>query len=473
MTVLAAEAEVAAEYTSTGDAIQDILRDGRFQGALHTISGITEFIDIWFIRIISIISFFIISAALLKNACAGAYCANSKFWDKVADAHQKNEAISIATATQYFTGGGFKQTTAGGLRDFLLGIIPNIKAFTDFDDADIEPKAYFMKAIPQMIACVIIGVFIYNGFYRDTAAKVGEMGSVLVTRTLNAVNPESIVNSIFDSTSWPAFPWEGDKSEEGKGYLKIADELKSLVASNFSDVKTADAKANVVGNIVSSINNGRSSIAWSEAGEGYIYKISNVSSYVSAATNIENLTLGCNAVNGTPGSTDINYVWVFAMHTDEGAIVPATVDKTTANQHGYVSFTLKREVAKAGVQQLSGVNSSVSTEASQTQLDSIVPAVVAGTTFAEVKAGECKALGGSIPISAFGITDPTGITFKSTMGAGVVYNHALGVIEFTTGTPLGKAAVDAEGYNTVEIGYFCPSNSNVKKDTWLAKVRFK
>ena len=143
------------EYViQTGDAITDIMDGQRFQGAVRSINFITEFIDVWFIRIISATAFFIISAALLKNVCAGAYVANSKFWDKVDDAHKKKDAISIASAKQFFAGGqGIMNTQVGSVRDFLLCIVPNIKAFTDFDDADIEPKAYFMKAIPQMCLC--------------------------------------------------------------------------------------------------------------------------------------------------------------------------------------------------------------------------------------------------------------------------------------------------------------------------------
>ena len=154
----------------TGDAVNDILMDNRFAGAIESISFITKFVDHWFTVIITATAFFIISAAMLRNVMAGAYCSNHKFWDKVAEAHEKSDAISIASIGQYVSGKQFMNTTGGGLRDALLGLVPNIKAWTDFDDVDIEPKQYFMKAIPQMLACVIIGVFIYNGYYRNTAA---------------------------------------------------------------------------------------------------------------------------------------------------------------------------------------------------------------------------------------------------------------------------------------------------------------
>lgn len=243
------------EYViQTGDAITDIMDGQRFQGAVRSINFITEFIDVWFIRIISATAFFIISAALLKNVCAGAYVANSKFWDKVDDAHKKKDAISIASAKQFFAGGqGIMNTQVGSVRDFLLCIVPNIKAFTDFDDADIEPKAYFMKAIPQMCACVIIGIFIYNGYYRDTAAVVGETGSVVITRVLGSVNPEGLVDTLFNTTGWPDFPTKNDSSIQGRAEYEISKAIKGALASKCKDIKTAEQKAAAINNIANSV----------------------------------------------------------------------------------------------------------------------------------------------------------------------------------------------------------------------------
>ena len=132
---------------TTSNAVQDIMNNERFQGAISSIEWLTTRVDYWFTMIISATAFFIISSALLKNACAGAYCSNHKFWDKVAEAHEKNDSLNLAGIKNYFTGKQFMQTTGGGVRDALLGLVPNIKALTDFDDADIEPKQYFMKAI--------------------------------------------------------------------------------------------------------------------------------------------------------------------------------------------------------------------------------------------------------------------------------------------------------------------------------------
>lgn len=231
---------------TSGNAVQDIMNDDRFQGAISSIEWITGQIDRWFTVIITATAFFIISAALLKNACAGAYCSNHKFWDKVAEAHEKSEALSIAGIKDYFTGKQFMQTTGGGLRDALLCLVPNIKAFTDFDDADIEPKQYFMKAIPQMLVCVIIGVFIYNGYYRDSAATVGSFGSELCNRLFASVDPASFVDKLTETTKTPDNIFAGDPTLQGKDAYKISSEIYKVILSNSKGLTEEDAKESVM-----------------------------------------------------------------------------------------------------------------------------------------------------------------------------------------------------------------------------------
>lgn len=357
MTVFATEGSANTEQTvvqegvmvhDSGTAVEDILMNPRFEGAISSITWLTNIIDNYFIMIISVVAFFIISAALLKNVCAGAYCANSKFWDKVDTAHKRTEALSIASVKNYFGGKQFMNTTLGGeggIGQFFLGFVPNIKAFTDFEEADIEPKAYFMKSIPQMIACVIIGIFIYNGFYRDTAATVGEMGSVLIDRTLKSVNPESFVNKLFNQTSWPKFAWNGDKSREGQFYLELCKELKSLVASNCTDITSSNDKANVVANITNAITGNNSaclnhdflvqSASYLTADGGdYVYKASGFSSYVAPLNagvgSGDNVLIEDEAGN-------VNVLLMFDMSQ-----LAVSQDINTGNQCAYISYTLKK-----------------------------------------------------------------------------------------------------------------------------------
>lgn len=237
----------------TGDAIADIMQNERFEGAIESIQGITEFTDVWFTRIITFVAFFIISVSMLRNVLAGAYCANNKFWDKVHEAHETAAATSFQQLTQNFK--SITSKNVGSMSKAVLTFIPDIKAWTDFEGDTIEPKAYFMKAIPQMLACIAIGIFIYNGYYRDTAATVGSMGSVLIERTLSSVNPESFVNKLFNTTGWPSWPTENDTSLQGQTELAICKELQSLVASNFSDVDSTQEKAQFVANTANFIRN--------------------------------------------------------------------------------------------------------------------------------------------------------------------------------------------------------------------------
>lgn len=243
--------EGTAEYgirLGTGDAVNDILNDNRFEGAIESISFITKFVDHWFTVLITATAFFIISAAMLRNVMAGAYCSNHKFWDKVAEAHEKADAVSIASIGQFISGKQFMNTTGGGFRDALLCIVPNIKAWTDFDDVDIEPKQYFMKAIPQMLACIIIGVFIYNGYYRDTAATVGDFGSEICNRVFASIDPGKVVDKITLTTRTPDNIYKTDPTVEGQYRYTISMAAYKVIVSSFSDYTATDEKTALMRN---------------------------------------------------------------------------------------------------------------------------------------------------------------------------------------------------------------------------------
>jgi len=232
--------------SGVGNAVSDIMNDKRFKGAISSIEWLTSRVDHWFTVIITATAFFIISAALLKNTCAAAYVSNHKFWDKVAEAHEKSDALSLAGIKDYFTGKQFMQTSATGFKDFFLGIIPNIKALTDFDDADIEPKAYFMKAIPQMLGCVIIGVFIYNGYYRDTAATVGSFGSEICNRVFASVDPATFVDKLTQTTKAPDNIFANDSTLQGKDAHTISKDIYKLLISKSKGLTEENAKESLM-----------------------------------------------------------------------------------------------------------------------------------------------------------------------------------------------------------------------------------
>lgn len=230
----------------SGDAVADIMNDQRFSGAISSIQWLTSRIDHWFTMAITAVAFFIISSALFKNVCAGAYCANHKFWDKVAEAHEKAEAISAASAMEFVKSKGFMNTTAGGLRDSILCIIPNIKAFTIFEDTEVSPKTYWMKAIPEMFACIIIGVFVYNGYYRDAASTVGNFGSEICERVFASVDPVVWVDKVTQTSKAPENIFENDASVQGEMCKEISKGIYKLYHSGVKELSDYELKCNLM-----------------------------------------------------------------------------------------------------------------------------------------------------------------------------------------------------------------------------------
>lgn len=230
--------------SDTGSAVRDILMDDRFSGAMSRITWLTEMVDNWFIQIITVTAFFIISMSLLKNVMAAAYCAFPNFFNKVHEAHEQMKWSEQTMS-------GFKEMgnklKSGKISDVILSIVPDFKAFTDFVDQEISPKAYFMKAIPQMCIMVIIGIFIYNGYYRDVSATVGEAGATIIENVLGSVSPEKAVNDIFNMKSDPKNTYRNDKTIQG-GFIKEISNAIYKEVKNYSTVykETAEGKENLM-----------------------------------------------------------------------------------------------------------------------------------------------------------------------------------------------------------------------------------
>ena len=231
---------------ATGDAnaVADILNNQRYEGAIESIQSVTEVVDTGFTMFITFVAFFIISAAMLRNVLAGAYCAYPKFWDKVDAAHKEVQDTGWVQRIKGLTS-SYQDINAGSLAKALLRILPNIKMLTDFEEESIEPKSYFIKAIPQMIFVIIIGVFIYNGYYRDTAAVVSNFGSELFKRVMLSADPISIYDRIAGASGRPEFASDSDKSDEGQLQNNIAEKCYSKIISTYSDVRGAANKSSL------------------------------------------------------------------------------------------------------------------------------------------------------------------------------------------------------------------------------------
>ena len=211
------------------DAVMDILDQPRFGGAVKWVNKIGKIVDNWFMAVISFVSFFIISASCLRNVLAGAYCVFPKFWDGVHDAHQMTDQLSISSAMAGFKGA--TSWTSGSITKFLMGLLPDIKVLTDFENAEkdsIDYKQYFMKAIPQCVVAVFVGVFIYNGLYRDVMSVTSRFGVAVVDNALKSVKPDEILEQMTNISVNINYPVKGAPY----GTDKIADTWVSAVAGH-------------------------------------------------------------------------------------------------------------------------------------------------------------------------------------------------------------------------------------------------
>lgn len=220
----------------------DILNNPRFEGAISSIEWLTDYIDVGFGMAITLVAFLIILVAMFKNVLAAAYCAYPKFWNKVNDAHTKNKDAGIIKQIQEAANGMKGGTQSVTVGEIIMGVLPDIKAMTDFEADTLSPKTYFMKAIPQMIVCVIIGAFIYNGYYRDVTSKVVDVGSTLLQRTLLECDPVAMYDQFTGSAGRPVFA--SDDSVDGFGRMqnKIATSLYTSIIGTYTDINSADAK---------------------------------------------------------------------------------------------------------------------------------------------------------------------------------------------------------------------------------------
>lgn len=163
-----------------------------------------------------------------------------KFWDRVDAAHKEVE--SLGWIQQFKDTFLTKDVNSGSFSNALMRILPNIKSFTDFEGDTVRPKTYFIRAIPQMILCIIIGAFIYNGYYRDLAAKVVDFGSEMVSRVLLEVDPIAVFDQFTGSAGRPVFASDNSEIPQQQLVNKLATNTYNAVIGEYNDISGADAK---------------------------------------------------------------------------------------------------------------------------------------------------------------------------------------------------------------------------------------
>lgn len=223
------------------DAVNDIINNPMFAGSLESLSKVIQICDSIFAFIVSFAGFFIISSAMLKNVIAGMYCSNKKFFDKVNEV-KNNFVVGIDGKVQHLPGAVRGVGTVGVI---LLRMMPDPKEISEFQDDAIEPRDYFIKAIPQMIGTCMIGVCIYNGYYKQLLGKTATLGSYIVEKFILDVDPVEGLNKILGWTSSPNMASSEDTSESGKLTYSIGKEMYHNVVSFYTDQTELNAKNSI------------------------------------------------------------------------------------------------------------------------------------------------------------------------------------------------------------------------------------
>ena len=225
--------------TATG-AGQDLFSEAWTEGNLYQISDIVSALGSFCCTIISIVGFGIVIFSILKNAMSGLYVVNPTFWDKVDDI--KAQAVNGVSGTVNElvgkTNGNYAAQKVGGLFTFLLGLIPNIKALTDFDDGvPVDKKQYFMKSIPLLIAQIFIGMLIFFGYPAKIAEWIGNGATYAVSAIINNVDPVEVVANASEKFTVYNLATDGSQLPLEQVVNKMASEAVSVVKTRYSDIK--------------------------------------------------------------------------------------------------------------------------------------------------------------------------------------------------------------------------------------------
>ena len=338
ITMIVMNPMVALATSNHSDAVQDIMNNERFQGAIQSIEWLTARIDKYSTMVITLSAFFIIVAAMLRNVFAGVYCSNHKLFDEVHKAHEQKTNSELAQKISNASGGKEKigamlsaMSSGGGLKNMFLRIIPDFKAMSEFEDENVDPKQYWSKALVQMLGCICIGIFIYNGYYRDTAATVGQFGSEICNRVFNSVDPVSFLDKMTETTSTPPNIYAKDTSSQGKAcytlsmaiYRKSLSEAKGISSTANKEVIMRFAedmaykittKAGELGGSLNVSEDGEAKRLWDST--VYTYKLS------SASVNVisDSASLSASMTDSWNGGSDYNF-----------SITPFNNDSTSFN----------------------------------------------------------------------------------------------------------------------------------------------
>lgn len=301
-------------------ASQDLFSEAWTEGNLYAIDGIVDKLGTFSCWVISIVGFGIVIFSILKNAMSGLYVVNPNFWDRVDEI--KGQMVSGASsAIQGAAGavpgnGNAAAQKLGGILTFMLGLIPNIKSLTDFDDgAPVDKKQYFMKSIPLLVAQIFIGMLIFFGYPAKIANWIGSGATYALSAVINNVDPVQVVSKVSDSFTVYTLSTDGSQDPWEQNINSMSSEMVSAMATKYNDMDKSNVQnvAYVIEqNLLSSFDNDTIRTVLG-ANDGYVYSITATiqTSAAQVSSSYQDVGNGVMMAQATNGTISYKY-WVQA-----------------------------------------------------------------------------------------------------------------------------------------------------------------
>lgn len=220
----------------------DLFNEQWTTGNLYSIQPVVNVLSTVSVWVISIVGFGIVIFSILKNALSGLYVINPNLWDKVDDV--KNQMVSGISGTIQSAAGAVPgrgnaiAQRLGGAATFLLSLIPNVKALTDFDDGvPVDKKQYFMRSIPLLVFQIFIGTFIFLGYPSKIANWIGGAGTYVVDAMIRNVDPVEIIKGVSDKITVYELATDGSPDPLDKVVNSATDKAMSTISTRYSSAQ--------------------------------------------------------------------------------------------------------------------------------------------------------------------------------------------------------------------------------------------
>lgn len=206
-------------------------------GSLSAVAPIVHVIGIFAMWVISIGGFFMVILPIIRNVINGIYVVAAPLCDKIDEAH-KTKFVTKEYWKGQVGGGNELAATVGGITTVLLGLVPNFKALSDFESGIIDPKTWFIKAIPKMCIYVCIGVLIFYGYPSRIADKYSTAVTATIDVALNNIDPKAIIDRAEELKTFTGGDFASAEATDtlGKNTYALSKGIYGTMKSTYSDM---------------------------------------------------------------------------------------------------------------------------------------------------------------------------------------------------------------------------------------------